>query len=559
LFLFVLLQFKAKGNAALEAGNTTEAIEFYTKAINEDGANFVYYSNRSAAYLKQGDANNALEDAISCVGLNPQFAKGYSRKGAALHGLKRYNDAIAVYNEGLLKFPQDAGLMSGLAQVQKEKDGPQFSTGGGGGGGLFSPAMMAQMQNNPKLAPFLADPAVMAKVKIMQANPNSLPGMMSDPKMMEFLSVMMGGMDGDDPDDVPVRPKKAPEPEHQPEPEEDLSELPAAEREKKENEKASIKAKEKGNALYTAKKFDEAIAAYDEAIVLDPSNMTFHNNKAAVYFAMKKYDDVIEMCDKAMEVGKANMAPFEDRAKALTRCAKAYQKKKDLGMAIEKCKEAQLECFSKDTQRLMKTMELEKKKADSLNYQDDTLAEESKQRGNDAFRNKDFAKAVIEYEDAVKRAPKNAAIRNNLAAALCKIMDFNGAKRQIEEAVELDPLYVKAWTRKGDIEVALKENHKAMDSYRKGLSIEPDNVACKEGLRKVTSSIGSSMTEDERKERAAHAMADPEIQSILQDPVMRQILTDFAENPAHARKAMNDPTVAAKMEKLIASGIVETR
>jgi stress-induced-phosphoprotein 1 len=54
-------------------------------------------------------------------------------------------------------------------------------------------------------------------------------------------------------------------------------------------------------------------------------------------------------------------------------------------------------------------------------------------------------------------------------------------------------------------------------------------------------------------------MADPEIQSILQDPVMRQILTDFAENPAHARKAMSDPTVAAKMEKLIASGIVETR
>jgi stress-induced-phosphoprotein 1 len=253
------------------------------------------------------------------------------------------------------------------------------------------------------------------------------------------------------------------------------------------------------------------------------------------------------------------MAPFEDRAKALTRCAKAYEKKKDLGKAIEKCKEAQLECFSKETQRMLKTMELEKKKADSRNYQDETLAEEAKQRGNDAFRAKDWSKAVFEYEDAVKRSPKNAAIRNNLAAALCKILDFNGAKRQIDEAVELDPLYVKAWTRKGDIEIAMKENHKAMDSYRKGLSIEPDNTACKDGLRKVNSMIGASMTDDERKERAAHAMADPEIQAILQDPVMRQILTDFAENPADARKAMNDPTVAAKMEKLIASGIVETR
>merc|ERR1712226_480905 len=82
-------EFKAKGNAALQSGKTSEAIEFYTKAINADGSNHVYFSNRSAAYLKQGNSNNALEDAKSCIGLNPDFAKGYSRKGAALHALKR--------------------------------------------------------------------------------------------------------------------------------------------------------------------------------------------------------------------------------------------------------------------------------------------------------------------------------------------------------------------------------------------------------------------------------------------------------------------------------------
>ena len=34
--------------------------------------------------------------------------------------------------------------------------------------------------------------------------------------------------------------------------------------------------------------------------------------------------------EKAVEIGKANKAEFDDRAKALTRCAKAYQKKGDL-------------------------------------------------------------------------------------------------------------------------------------------------------------------------------------------------------------------------------------
>lgn len=49
-------QYKAAGNKALQAGNTTEAIAQYSKAIDADGTNHVYFSNRSAAYLKKGEA-----------------------------------------------------------------------------------------------------------------------------------------------------------------------------------------------------------------------------------------------------------------------------------------------------------------------------------------------------------------------------------------------------------------------------------------------------------------------------------------------------------------------
>eukprot|EP00545_Synedropsis_sp_CCMP1620_P013429 CAMPEP_0119011068 /NCGR_PEP_ID=MMETSP1176-20130426/5429_1 /TAXON_ID=265551 /ORGANISM="Synedropsis recta cf, Strain CCMP1620" /LENGTH=573 /DNA_ID=CAMNT_0006963831 /DNA_START=29 /DNA_END=1750 /DNA_ORIENTATION=- len=565
-------ELKAEGNKAMQAGNVTEAIEKYSDAIRADGANHVYYSNRSAAYLKQGDANNALEDAASCLGLNPEFAKGYSRKGAALHALKRYNDAIAAYQEGLDKFPDDAGINKGMGEAKRDKDGPppgmMGGMGGMGAGGLFGPQMMSQMALNPKMRPFLNDPEVMTKVKLLQANPNLLPTMLGDPKMMEFLQEMMGGPGmggmGDNDDDEPsaapaAAPTKKTEPEPEPmEVEEDLTDLTPAEIEKKQRQRDSVEAKQRGNDLYKAKKFDEALVAYDEAIALDESSMTFLSNKAAVYFTMKNYDECIAMCEKAVEVGKANMAPFEDRAKALTRAAKAWQKKKDLGKAIEMCKEAQLESYSKDTQRMLKTMELDKKKADKAAYLDDEKAEAAKQRGNDFFRAKQFADAVREYEEAVKRSPKNAAIRNNLSAGLCKIMDFNGAKREIETAVDLDPKYVKAWARKGDIEIMLKENHKAIESYKKGLALEPDNSACKEGLRKVNTSMNTSMTEEEQKERASHAMADPDIQNILSDPVIRQILNDFNENPAEAQRAMRDKNVAAKIEKLIASGVVST-
>merc|ERR1712050_84731 len=216
--------------------------------------------------------------------------------------------------------------------------------------------------------------------------------------------------------------------------------------------------------------------------------------------------------------------------------------------------------YDKSTERMLKMFELEKKKADALAYQDDAKAEDAKKQGNIHFRNKEWLQAVEAYEEAVKRAPKNATIRNNLAAALCKIMDFNGAKREIDVALELDPKYVKAWTRKGDIEVLMKENHKAMESYKNGLKFEPDNISCKEGLRKVTTMINygnANMSKEERKERAAHAMADPEIQAILQDPVINQILKDCQENPGAASKAMTDPTVRSKLEELMAAGVLQ--
>jgi Flp pilus assembly protein TadD len=50
----------------------------------------------------------AASDADKCVTLNSKWAKGYSRKGAALHGLEDFEGAIAAYEEGLKLEPGNA-------------------------------------------------------------------------------------------------------------------------------------------------------------------------------------------------------------------------------------------------------------------------------------------------------------------------------------------------------------------------------------------------------------------------------------------------------------------
>lgn len=63
-------------------------------------------------------------------------------------------------------------------------------------------------------------------------------------------------------------------------------------------------------------------------------------------------------------------------------------------------------------------------------------------------------------------------------------------------------------------------------------------------------------SEEELAQRRARAMADPEIQNIMTDPVMRQVLQDLQENPRTAQKHMQQPQIRMKLDKLIKSGIV---
>jgi len=59
----------------LAAGNFEEAIKHYSEAIALDPSNHVLFSNRSAAYAKQGNYQDALEDAEKTISIKPDWPK----------------------------------------------------------------------------------------------------------------------------------------------------------------------------------------------------------------------------------------------------------------------------------------------------------------------------------------------------------------------------------------------------------------------------------------------------------------------------------------------------
>jgi len=68
---------------------------------------------------------------------------------------------------------------------------------------------------------------------------------------------------------------------------------------------------------------------------LDPINIVYLTNKAAVYFEQKDWDNCIKECEKAIEIGRENKVDYKVIAKAYARIANVYAQQKDYQQAVK--------------------------------------------------------------------------------------------------------------------------------------------------------------------------------------------------------------------------------
>ena len=113
-----------------------------------------------------------------------------------------------------------------------------------------------------------------------------------------------------------------------------------------ETEDPALAAKNKGNGFYKKKKFDEAIACYNEAIKLDPKEMNYYGNKVAVLTVQKKYEEGHKVLQEAFE--KYKTLDYKDKdfakiAKLYARKARIFELEKNFPMAIKWCEDSLLE------------------------------------------------------------------------------------------------------------------------------------------------------------------------------------------------------------------------
>eukprot|EP00088_Acartia_fossae_P002704 TRINITY_DN11113_c0_g2_i1.p1 TRINITY_DN11113_c0_g2~~TRINITY_DN11113_c0_g2_i1.p1 ORF type:complete len:331 (+),score=88.03 TRINITY_DN11113_c0_g2_i1:65-1057(+) len=322
------------------------------------------------------------------------------------------------------------------------------------------------------------------------------------------------------------------------------------------NKEAALAAKEQGNKAYKKRDFDTAISHYSEAVKLDPTELTFHNNLAAVYFEMKDFDKCIKECETAIEVGRENRADFKLIAKAYNRIGSAQRKKGDLQAAKTAFEKALTEHRTPEYRQNLSEIESSIKKAAEEAYINPELADQEKQKGNESFKKGDWAAAVKSYTEAIKRNPKDAKIYSNRAACYTKLTAFDLALKDCDKSIELDSSFVKAYLRKGNVLKAMGQVQKAMEVYEKAMEIAPDSDEAKQGYRDCAvkqASMGGNSDPEATRQRA---MNDPEVQQIMSDPAMRMILEQMQSDPQAVSEHLKNPEIMRKIMKLKDSGLI---
>ncbi|THH21046.1 hypothetical protein EW146_g427 [Bondarzewia mesenterica] len=580
---------KAEGNKAFSAKNYDAAIELFSKAIELEPTNHVLWSNRSAAKAGKKQYDAALEDAEQCIKVNPTWSKGLARKGAALHGLRRYAEAIEAYETGL-KLEDSSALRKGLEEVKAAKAADERGDGAEafGLGKMFSdPNLIGKLASNPRTSKHLADASFIQKLNMVQQNPKLAESLLqSDPRMIDVLGALMGiDMQGfsrpEGSEELPPGMSQSPPPSAssptQPTPpppqpaastssaapDVEMKDAEPAEDDEEEQAKKEAEAEKKlGAAAYKKRDFEDAAKHFSKAWDIWPKDITFLTNLGAVYFEQENYDQAIETCEKAVEEGRALRADYKLVAKAYGRIGSSYNKKGDLATAIKYYEKSLTEHRTPDVLDKLREARHTKAEADRKAYIDPAKSEEAREEGNNLFKAGDFAGAVKSYTESIKRDPSDPKGYNNRALAYTKLAALPEALKDTDEAIKVDPKFTKAYIRKSNVLFAMRDYIKALEAIQEGTEhddegkhtaeIQQQMIRCQNAL--IQQRAGE--TDEETLQRA---IRDPEIASIMNDPVMQSILQQAQTNPRALQDHMKNPIVQQKIMKLINAGIIKTR
>lgn len=282
--------------------------------------------------------------------------------------------------------------------------------------------------------------------------------------------------------------------------------------------------KEKGNAALAAGKHDEAIEAYTEALTLNDQNYVIYSNRSAAYVKAGKYQKALLDAQLTVSLNPTWAKGYSRLGTALSfldRTMEAYEAY-NKGLQYDRSNTALLTGLDEMKKRLLSDLASEvpmdvdpptakptppkatpkpEPKVDENLPENKRLARREKELGNEAYKKRDFEKAIQHYEAAIQHDSTDITFYNNLAAVHFEKRDYQKCIAECEKGIAIGrenradfKLIAKAFSRIGNAYRKLEDWKSAKTYYEKSMSEHRTPE-----VKTVLSEIEKKIKEEERK------------------------------------------------------------
>jgi len=197
----------------------------------------------------------------------------------------------------------------------------------------------------------------------------------------------------------------------------------------------------RGNELYLAQQYQQALECYDKAVFLNPQYAEAYCNRGITQYLLQQVQASLESCAKAILLKPEFAEAYFNHGNALN-ALKQYQ--------------AALESFDK-------AIQLKPDYADA--YYNRGAVLQALGQYNEALRS---------YDKAILLTPDHAQVHNNRGAALLALQQLEAALQSFDKAIQLNPDLTEAHNNRGNALYTLGRYLESLQSFDKAILLNPD-------------------------------------------------------------------------------------
>ncbi len=200
---------------------------------------------------------------------------------------------------------------------------------------------------------------------------------------------------------------------------------------------------QKGVAFYDQKNYEEAIAAFDQAIRLDPNDNFAFNIKGLALYELGRNEEAIAAFDQAIRLDPNNSAAYNNKGASLDELGRGEEAIAAYDQAI---------------------------------WIDPNISVVYNNEGDALYELKRYEEAIAAFDQAIRIDPNDITAYNKKSAALNGLERYEEALVACDQAIRIDPNDSVAYNNKGAALNGLKRYEEAIAACDQAIRIDPNDI-----------------------------------------------------------------------------------